>query len=174
MRKENQQKKTTMFWKGRGDSFSVQSFVLPRLGLQLGWEPWVIRDLTTGTRKIYHIISNTIQKDLNSNSGLLVFLGKDLCEARVKPEMSSNLADEPSLADIPPPDWDCHLQMFTDWVINVCSESPFESQKWVQIWQMNLLWLMSPPFTSHLQQITDWVINVCSEGHFKTVRQWTP
>ena len=31
---------------------------------------------------------------------LLVFRRKDLCEARVKPEMCSNLADEPSLADV--------------------------------------------------------------------------
>ena len=27
---------------------------------------------------------------------------KELCEARVKPEMSSNLADETSLAEVPP------------------------------------------------------------------------
>ena len=31
---------------------------------------------------------------------VLVFCRKDLCEARVKPKMSSNLADEPSLADV--------------------------------------------------------------------------
>ena len=35
--------------------------------------------------------------------GLLVFHRKDLCEARVKPEMSSNLADKPSLANVLPP-----------------------------------------------------------------------
>ena len=28
---------------------------------------------------------------------------KELCEARVKPEMSSNLAEEPTLADVLPP-----------------------------------------------------------------------
>ena len=28
---------------------------------------------------------------------------KELCEARVKPEICSNLADEPSLADVLPP-----------------------------------------------------------------------
>ena len=27
---------------------------------------------------------------------------KELCEARVKPEMRSNLADKPSLANVPP------------------------------------------------------------------------
>ena len=32
----------------------------------------------------------------------LVFCRKDLCEARVKPKMSSNLADKPSLANVPP------------------------------------------------------------------------
>ena len=42
-----------------------------------------------------------------SSISLLVFCiyieTKELCEARVKPEMSSNLADEPSSANVLPP-----------------------------------------------------------------------
>ena len=40
--------------------------------------------------------------------------------------MSSNLADEPSLANVLPP-FETHLQQITDWLINVSSESPFKT-----------------------------------------------
>ena len=50
---------------------------------------------------------------------------KELCEARVKPEMSSNLADEPSLPDSP------HLKLpvkrVNSSLIYVVNETPFET-----------------------------------------------
>ena len=49
---------------------------------------------------------------------------------KIKPKMSSNLADEPSLANVLSPIWNCHVQQITDWLTNVCSESPFETVRW--------------------------------------------
>ena len=50
---------------------------------------------------------------------------KELCEARVKPEMSSNLADEPSLAKVLP-----HLKLpvkgVNSLLIYVINETPFD------------------------------------------------
>ena len=91
----------------------------------------------------------------SSIDALLVFRRKDPCKARVKPKMSSNLADRPSLADVPLI-WNCHLQQITDWVINVCSESPFESQT------------MDPPiWNCQLQQIPNWLIMYAVRAHLK-------
>ena len=51
---------------------------------------------------------------------------KELCEARAKLEMSSNLADEPSLAVLPP-----HLKLLDEKVtamhFHTINENPFET-----------------------------------------------
>ena len=51
---------------------------------------------------------------------------KELCEARVKPEMSSNLAEEPSLADVLPPHKTAgeKSELFLIYTVN---ENPFET-----------------------------------------------
>ena len=60
------------------------------------------------------------------------------------------------------PIWNCLLQQITDWLINVCSESPFKPSD------------DGPPnWNCQLQQITDWLMNVCSESPCKTVRRFT-
>ena len=56
--------------------------------------------------------------DQTSHTTLLCFIGlsflfiemKELCEARAKLEMSSNLADEPTLADVLPPIQNCLMK----------------------------------------------------------------
>ena len=72
----------------------------------------------------------------------LVFHRKDLCEARVKPKMSSNLADKPSSANVPP--------LGTQ---NLADEPTFSGRqtffgRWIpqihKIWKMNLLQPMDP------------------------------
>ena len=51
---------------------------------------------------------------------------KELCEARAKLEMSSNLADEPTLADAPP-----HLKLLDEKVtathLHTVNEKPFKT-----------------------------------------------
>ena len=51
---------------------------------------------------------------------------KELCEARAKLEMSSNLADEPFLADVLPPFETARAQSEPT-LFNVVNESPFET-----------------------------------------------
>ena len=55
---------------------------------------------------------------------LLVFHRKDLCEARVKPEMSSNF--QMTFSDIPPAQ-NCQCQEEKSSLIYVANESPFET-----------------------------------------------
>ena len=69
-------------------------------------------------------------------SVLLVFHRKDLCEARVKLEMSSNLADKPSSGNGPPQQMNLLLPI----------ELPSRQTFFCQIWQMNLLPLMDPKY----------------------------
>ena len=57
---------------------------------------------------------------------------KELCEARAKLEMSSNLADEPTLANVlPPPLPSPHLKLLDKKVSATCvhtiNENPFET-----------------------------------------------
>ena len=81
----------------------------------------------------------------------LVFHRKDLCEARVKPEMSSNLAEEPSSANVLPPrahkTWQTNLLFLADEPF--LTDGPPRVTKlgrWTYFfWQMNLLWQMDPP-----------------------------
>ena len=88
---------------------------------------------------------------------LLVSCRKDLWEARVKPEMSSNLADEPSSANGPP-----GRQTFCQWIPHLLARLVLGRQTffgwwtpctraempWIPVhktWQMNLCWPMDPP-----------------------------
>ena len=51
---------------------------------------------------------------------------KDLCEARAKQEMSSNLADEPPLADVLPP-MKLPVKRVKSLHIYTVNENPFET-----------------------------------------------
>ena len=50
---------------------------------------------------------------------------KELCEARAKLEMSSNLADKPTLANVPPI-WNCLMKKVTATHFHTVNENPFE------------------------------------------------
>ena len=80
--------------------------------------------------------------------GLSYVIRKDLCEARVNLEVSSNLADEPPSADGPP-------QVHKTWQMNLLflADEPSLANGPPQVhktWQMNLLWPMDPPGTQNL------------------------
>ena len=78
---------------------------------------------------------------------------KSLCEARVKLEMNSNLAYEPSSANAPQYQSRDDLHTTTQNLADehTLADGPPSSRAempWIpehKTWQMNLLWLMDPP-----------------------------
>ena len=73
---------------------------------------------------IHTNILDNIQVCLIQKLYLLVFHRKDLCEARVKPKMSSNF--QMMFSDIPPTQ-NCQCQKERSLLIYVVNESPFEA-----------------------------------------------
>ena len=96
---------------------------------------------------------------------LLVFRRKDLCEVRVKPEISSNF--QITFSDIPPT-WNCQYQEMRSLLIYVVNESPFETDGRIRSsFQMKCSDIL-PTWNYQYQEMRSLRIFVVNESPFET------
>ena len=102
---------------------------------------------------------------------------KELCEARVKPEMSSNLADEPSLANVLPSHTKLPVKRVNSLQIYTVNETPFKQSTCKKI-PMNFIVTghrsrLTGRWTPHsklpVKGVNSLLIYVVSETPFETV-----
>ena len=94
----------------------------------------------------------------------LVFRRKDLCEARVKPVMSSNF--QMTFPDIPPA-WNCQWQEMKSLLIYVVNDSPFKMDGRIrQSFQMTFPDI-PPTWNCQWQEMKSSLIYVVNECPFK-------